>query len=256
MKRLASLLAVATASALAFTALVATPAMAADPITIAAVQGTGDATPLGTDPVTVEGIVTAYYAAPSNYRGLYLEAVDPAAEGPDGASDGIFVFFNAANPAVVVGDRIQVTGVPGEFQNQTQLSATAAANYTVVEAGVGVPDAVPLPDTVLGSAREAYEGMLVQPAGTYMLASTHELFNFGSLWLSAGHAAVTPTEIADAGSADATAIAADNAARRILIDDGYSIRVDAAAHVGEQPYFTKDTVVRLGDTLVPPAVPM
>ena len=49
-----------------------------------------------------------------------------------------------------------------------------------------------------------------------------------------------------------TAIAADNAARRILIDDGYSIRVDAAAHVGEQPYFTKNTVVRLGDTLVPP----
>ena len=57
------------------------------------------------------------------------------------------MFFNAANPAVSVGDRIQVTGAPGEFQNQTQLSATAAANYTVIEAGAGLPAAVPLPDT-------------------------------------------------------------------------------------------------------------
>ena len=94
------------------------------------------------------------------------------------------------------------------------------------------------------------------PPASYVLSSTHELFNFGSLWLSAGQEAVTPTEVADAGSAEATAIAAENAARRILIDDGYSIRVDAAAHVGEQPYFTKNTVVRLGDTLVPPAAPM
>ena len=100
------------------------------------------------------------------------------------------MFFNAANPAVAVGDLIQVTGAPGEFQGQTQLSATAAANYTVIEAGAGVPAMPsPLPDTVLGSAREAFEGMLVQPTGSYVLASTHELFNFGSLWLSAGHAA-------------------------------------------------------------------
>jgi 5'-nucleotidase len=254
-KNLLTLAATAVAGSLALTTLVAAPA-AADPITIAAVQGTGDATPLAGQTVTVEGVVTAYYASPSNYRGLYLEAADPAAEGPDGASDGIFVFFSSANPAVSIGDRIQVTGQPSEFQNQTQISATAAANYTVVEAGAGLPDPVPLPDTLLGSDREKYEGMLVQPSGTYVLASTHELFNFGSLWLSAGKAAVTPTEAADAGSPDAVAIAADNAARRILIDDGYSIRVDAAAHAGEQPYFTKDTVVRLGDTLVPPAKPM
>jgi 5'-nucleotidase len=256
MKRLSAFFAVPTALALAFTALVASPAAAADPVTIASVQGTGDATPLGTDPVTVEGIVTAYYASPSNYRGLYLEAADPAAEGPEGASDGIFVYFNAANPAVSIGDRIQVTGVPGEFQNQTQLSATDAANYTIVEAGAGLPAAVDLPDTVLGSAREAYEGMLVQPSGSYVLASTHELYNFGSLWLSAGQASVTPTEVADAGSAEAVALAAENAARRILVDDGYSIRVDNAQHVGDQPYLTADTVVRLGDTMVPPAVPM
>lgn len=249
-------IAIAAAAALGFTALVATPAAAAEPVTIAAVQGTGAATPMAGQTVTVQGVVTAYYASPSNYRGLYLEAADPAAEGSDGASDGIFVYFNNANPAVGIGDLIQVTGTPGEFQDQTQISATTPESYTIVTEDAGVPDAVPLPDTVLGADREAYEGMLVQPEGTYVLSSTHELYNFGSLWLSAGKAAVTPTEAADAGSADAIAIAADNAARRILIDDGYSIRVDNAAHVGEQPYLTKDTVVRLGDTLVPPANPM
>jgi len=259
MKRLASLFAATTAAALAFTALIATPAAAADLTPIATVQGTGDATPLAGQTVTVEGIVTAYYAAPSNYRGLYLQTAGSggtAADATPGASDGVFVYFNAANPAVAIGDLIQVTGVPGEFQGQTQVSATSAANYTIVQAAAGPPEAAPLADTVIGAAREAYEGMLVQPAGSYVLASTHELFNFGSLWLTAGEAAVTPTEVADAGSAEAVAIAADNAARRILIDDGYSIRVDAAAHVGDQPYFTKNTVVRLGDVLVPPAKPM
>jgi 5'-nucleotidase len=256
MKHLATFLSVPTALALALTALVASPAAAADPVTIASVQGTADATTLPATPVTVEGVVTAYYAQPSNYRGLYLEASDPAAEGPEGASDGIFVYFNNANPAVQIGDRIQVTGTPGEFQGQTQLNATDPANYVMVQAAAGLPAAVPLPDTVLGSAREAFEGMLVQPTGSYVLASTHELYNFGSLWLSAGKAAVQPTEVADAGSAEVAAVATDNANRRILIDDGYSIRVDSAQHIGEQPYFTKDTVVRLGDTLVPPVNPM
>jgi 5'-nucleotidase len=248
--------AIAAAAALGLTALVATPAAAAEPVTIAAVQGTGAATPMGGQTVTVQGVVTAYYASPSNYRGLYLEAADPAAEGPEGASDGIFVYFNNANPAVGVGDLIQVTGTPGEFQDQTQISATTAAAYTVVAEDAGAPAAVPLPDTVLGADREQYEGMLVQPEGTYVLSSTHELYNFGSLWLSAGKAAVTPTEVADAGSADAIAIAAENNARRILIDDGHSIRVDNAQHVGDQPYLTQDAVVRLGDTLVPPQKPM
>src|SRR5690606_42087563 len=64
--------------------------------------------------------------------------------------------------------------------------ATAASAYEVLEAGAGLPEVTPLADTVVGDAREAYEGMLVQPTGDYRLASSHELYNFGSLWLSAG----------------------------------------------------------------------
>lgn len=231
------------------------PAWAADPVSIASVQGTGpEATGLGST-VTVEGVITAYYGAPSNYRGYYLQTIGSGGSGEDatpGASDGIFVFFGNSDPGRAIGDQVRVTGTVAEFQGQSQIAATT---HELVAAGQPLPDPVPLPDTVVGADREQYEGMLVAPTGTYALTSTHQAYNFGTLWLSAGGLQTQPTEVADAGSADAVAIAASNAARRLLLDDGYSIQVTAAAHVGEQPYLTRDTVVRTGDTFVPSARP-
>ena len=232
-----------------------TPAWAADPVSIASVQGTGsEAVGLGST-VTVEGVITAYYAAPSNYRGYYLQTAGSGGSGEDatpGASDGIFVFFGNSDPGRAIGDLVRVTGTVGEFQGQSQISATA---HELVEASQPLPEPVPLPDSVVGGDREQYEGMLVAPTGTYALTSTHQAYNFGSLWLSAGGTQTQATETADGGSDEQVAIAASNVARRILLDDGYSIQVTNAAHVGEQPYLSRDTVVRLGDTLVPSAAP-
>ena len=232
-----------------------TPAWAADPVSIASVQGTGaEATGLGST-VTVEGVITAYYAAPSNYRGYYLQTVGSGGSGEDatpGASDGIFVFFGTSDPGRAIGDLVRVTGTVAEFQGQSQISATA---HELVESAQPLPEPVPLPDTVVGADREQYEGMLVGPTGTYALTSTHQAFNFGTLWLSAGGMQTQATEVADAGSPDAVAIAAANAARRLLLDDGYSIQVTAAAHVGEQPYLSRDTVLRNGDLFTPSANP-
>ncbi len=256
-RRLACLAGIAAAS-LGLTALVATPAAAADVThTIAEVQGTGDTTPLAGQTVTVEGVVTGYYAAPSNYRGLYLQTQGSggAEDATPGASDGLFVYFNQAYPEVAVGDLVRVTGTAGENGGQTQIAATQASAFELVEAGVGLPEPAPLPDSVVGGQREAFEGMLVQPMGDYRLASSHELYNFGSLWLSAGGELVKSTEVADAGP-EADAIAQANLARRLIVDDGYSIRVDNSQHAGDQPYFTADTVVRNGDRFVPPANPM
>ncbi|AYF97692.1 ExeM/NucH family extracellular endonuclease [Protaetiibacter intestinalis] len=253
-RRRLTAVAAAAVAALGLATLNATPALAADTThTIAEVQGTGATTPLGGQTVTVEGVVTGYYNAASGYRGLYLQSAGSGGDtdATPGASDGIFVYFNQLNPAVAVGDLVKVTGTAGEYGGQTQLTATSASAYEVVEAGAGLPAATPLPDTVVGDAREALEGMLVQPTGDYRLASSHELYNFGSLWLSAGGELVKSTETTDAGDA-ANAIAASNLARRLIVDDGYSIRVDNSAHAGDQPYFTADTVVRNGDRFVPP----
>lgn len=221
---------------------------------IADVQGDAATTPLSGSVVTVEGVVTGDYrnATGSGYRGFYLQ--DPLGDPTDARSDGIFVFASSANPAIAIGDLVKVTGTAGEFNGQTQITATTDSAYELVQAAAGLPAPVALPSSVVGSAREAYEGMLVTPEDA-RLSSSHQLFNFGTLWLNVGSLAVKATESVDAG-ADALAIAAANRANRLLVDDGYSIQVGNAAHPGNQPYFTTDTVVRNGDLFVSPAAGM
>ena len=251
MRSRSPILATATLIALGLATLNAPAASAAEVTnTIAEVQGTGQATPLAGSTVTVEGVVTGDYRASSSsgYRGFYLQSATPS--GVDGASDGIFVFAANADPAIAVGDLVRVTGPASEFNGQTQITASAASAYEVVDDAVGVPDAVELANDVTGTEREAFEGMLVTPEEAY-LSSSHQLANFGTLWLSVGELAVKSTETEDAG-AEATAIAAENRANRLLVDDGYSLQTTNASHPGDQPYFTTDEVVRNGDRFVSP----
>jgi 5'-nucleotidase len=246
--------ALATALALGLSVLTAPAALAATTDhSIAEVQGTGIETPFAGQSVTVQGVVTGDYRGVSNFRGMFIQSA--SSSGVSGASDGIFVYLNQANPSVAIGDLVSVTGTAGENGGQTQISATAADQVTLVTARVGVPAAVALPDTVVGAAREQFEGMLVNPTGNYFLSSTHQLYSFGSLWLSAGSLAVKSTETTDAGPA-ADKITAANQAARLLVDDGYSIRVDNKAHPGTQPYLSRDLVVRNGDRFVPPTKAM
>ncbi|WP_224760554.1 ExeM/NucH family extracellular endonuclease [Salinibacterium sp. ZJ450] len=253
-RRLISIAAVA-ATTLGLSALTAPAAFAADVThTIAEVQGTGATTPIAGTTVTVEAVVTADYRGVSGYRGIVVQS-----EGADispATSDALFVFLgNQTAPGIAIGDRVKVTGVAGENFNQTQINASSAAtNIELVQAGVGVPAATALADSVVGDAREPFENMLVAPSGDYRVTSSHNLFSFGELWLDPGEQPVKSTETTDAGPA-ADAIAAANRASRILLDDGYSIRVDSAGHVGTQPYFSADTVVRNGDRVVFPANP-
>ncbi len=250
--RRAGAVAAAAALALGFSTLAAVPASAAE-VThlISDVQGDGTATPLAGATVTVEGVITGDYrlATASGYRGFYLQ--DPTGDPTDARSDGIFVFAANANPAVAIGDLVKVTGPASEFNGQTQITASSDAAYELVTAAAGVPAPVVLPNSVVGAAREAYEGMLVTPEDAY-LSSSHQLYNFGTLWLGVGGLAVKATETTDAGDA-ALAIAAANRANRLLVDDGYSIQISNGAHPGGQPYFQTDTVVRNGDRFVSPA---
>ena len=253
-----SAVAIAAAGAIIASVLIAPPAYAADVThTIAQVQGTGAATTIPANtPVTVEGIVTGDHRT-GGYRGIYLQTAGSggATDATPGASDGIFIFL-ANNPAtgIAIGDKVKVTGPVSEFNTVTQINGSAADAVELVAAQVGVPAVTPLPATVLGSAREAFEGMLVSPTGTYRLVSSHNLQNFGELWTSAG--ATMPVEAFETqtpNTAGATAVTTANNNARLLLDDGYSIRVDNAAHVGDQPYFTKDVVVRNGDVVKFPA---
>ena len=249
-----SAVAVAAAGVVVAGVLAAPPAYAVDVThTIAQVQGTGASTPVANQTVTVEGVVTADHRI-GGYAGFYLQTPGPDTSGA--ASDGIFVFLNgAATPSFTIGDRVRVTGVAQEQFSVTRINASgASALVEVVQTGVGVPAPTPLAATVLGSAREAFEGMLVRPTGTYRLASSHNLQNFGELWTSAGTAMpVEAFETQVPGTTAANAITTANNNARLILDDGYSIRVDNAAHPGDQPYFTKAAVVRNGDAVNFPA---
>lgn len=218
--------------------------------TIAEVQGSTDTSPFVGKTVTVEGVITADYRT-GGYNGVTIQT--PGPDTTPGVSDGVFVF---GMPAVgAVGDLVKVTGAVSEYFGLTEITATDAASAEVVTAGVGVPDAQPLPDSTVGGVREALESMLVAPTGTYLLSSTHEVYNYGSLWLAAGDSLpVKGTELVDAG-ADANAIAAANRGRLLVLDDGWNATVTSAGHPADQPYLTKDQVVRNGDRVILPSTP-
>ncbi|WP_136055457.1 ExeM/NucH family extracellular endonuclease [Microbacterium sp. K24] len=218
--------------------------------TIAEVQGTTDISPLSGQTVTVEGVVTADYRT-GGYKGIVIQTQGSggASDATPGASDGVFVFLNALAPTLAIGDLVSVTGSVSEYFGQTQVNPAAVADVEVLAVGAGVPAVTPLPDTVRGADREQYENMYVAPEGTYRLASSHQLFNFGTLWLNAGSDLnVKSTETTRPGDA-AAAITAANRANRVLLDDGWSIQVSNNGHPGDQPYFTEETVVRNGDTV-------
>lgn len=253
-RRLAMAAALATASAVGLSLFGIAPAQAAEVThTIAQVQGTGASTPLAGATVTVEGVVTADHRV-GGYAGFYIQT--PGPDTTPGASDGIFVWLNAkTSPAFAIGDLVRATGIAQEQFSVTRINASGAAgSVEVVQTGVGVPAPTNLAATVLGSAREPFEGMLVRPTGTYKLVSSHNLQNFGEIWTSAGSTMpVEAFETQAPGTTAANAITTANNNARLLLDDGYSIRVDNAAHPGDQPYFTKDVVVRNGDNVNFPA---
>ncbi|WP_243648536.1 ExeM/NucH family extracellular endonuclease [Agromyces fucosus] len=231
--------------------------------TIAQIQGTDvAASPLVGQTVVTEGIVTADHRI-GGYDGIYIQTAGSggATDATPKASDGVFVYLHGENPAVSIGDKVRVTGLVEEFNGLTQLRPEKAANVELVQSAAGLPALTPLPAAAVGNAaREAFEGMLVAPSGTYKVVSSHNLNRFGELWLNAGAAMpVKSTETQLPGTKAASDIAAANKASRILLDDGYSIAVrnsngtDNPAHPGDQPYFTKATVVRNGDVAAFPA---
>ncbi|WDH79541.1 ExeM/NucH family extracellular endonuclease [Microbacterium esteraromaticum] len=216
--------------------------------TIAEVQGTAGASPLVDETVKVEGVITADHRT-GGYNGIVIQtAGSGGSDAAREASDGVFVYLNGKSVPGEIGDLVSVTGVVGEYFGQTQITPASASDVTVVTAEAGLPALTPLPATVVGDDREAYESMLVAPTGDYAVASSHQLYNYGTLWLNPGELNVKSTEMHRPG-ADADAVAAANRAERILLDDGYSIQVSNSGHPGDQPYFTKDVVVRNGDVV-------
>ena len=176
------------------------------------IQGSGAAAAI-TGIVTTQGVVVGDYEGSSPaLRGFYMQ--DVTGDGNSATSDAIFV-FNGNNNNVNLGDVVRVTGTAGEFQDQTQISASSVTNCGT---GSVQPFDVTLP-TAAADTLEQYEGMLVRFPQPLYVTEHFQLGRFGQVvvtsqpdrqWVS--------THVAAPGAA-ANAVAAANSLNRIIIDD-------------------------------------
>lgn len=217
------------------------PEQPTDPeaVAIADVQGTGAASPRLGQTVTTTGVVTAHYPT-GGLNGYVIQtpgtggAIDPAAHT---ASDALFVYApNGLANEVALGDTVEVTGVVSEYYGLTQITATAGSAVKVTDAAAPLPATVAWPATA--EERERFESMLIAPQGPFTVANTYSTNQYGEVGLAAGTTPLRqPTDVARPGTPEAAAVAADNAARAVALDDGMSINFLSSANTGLVPAY-------------------
>ncbi|GAA3022340.1 ExeM/NucH family extracellular endonuclease [Microbacterium dextranolyticum] len=203
---------------------------------IAQIQGTGDSTPLNGQTVTTEGVVTAHYAT-GGYNGYVIQT--PGTGGTldlstHAASDAVFVYTKTAAVAseVALGDTVRVTGTAGEFNGLTQLSVNAGMATKIADAAKPAPVVLTTWLTSVAQ-RESLESMLVSVSGSFTVTNTNNTSRYGEVGLAAGNGVLRqPTDVGRPGSAEAAAVAADNLARGVVLDDGGSLDYAARANNG------------------------
>lgn len=227
-------------------------------IPIEQIQGTGESTPYEGQTVTTRGVVTAAYPS-GGFDGYYLQTAGTGGDlGADhSASDGIFIYSPATVADVAVGDFVEVTGLAGEYFGLSQISVPAGGMTKPADPAEAVKAAsVAYPADDAG--REALEGMLVHPTTGFTVSDNYALNQYGEITLAVGDTPlVQPTEIAPPGTAENAAVAADNAARRVKLDDGATTNFLNSANKDQPlPYLTPEQPVRVNSsaTLTAPVV--
>ncbi len=231
MRHLPSLLALSLSVALVPQAVARGPAV----IAIGQVQGSGERSPLEGRQVTIEGIVTADLRA--GLGGVFVQDEgdhDPA------TSDAVFVQLDPAQNASA-GQWLRITGTVQELPaGKGGQSLTALKAETVVAARSRPAP----PFTVLDGVPanwEALEGMQVRIAAPLSLSGQDQLARHGELAVAFEGRLWQPTELAAAGTAENAALLADNARRRLRLDDGSGQR-----DPGHVSYLPDDAQLRTG----------
>jgi len=210
---------------------------------IHAIQGSGATSPLVGQKVTTQGVVTKLTTS-----GFFMQ--DETPDSDPTTSEGIYVHTGTA-PTVQVGQRLRVAATVAEYAVGTGAEAVAnplteltTPTVSVLASGIGIaPTTITFPEAVEGDL-ERYEGMLVHIDQMLTVSQNYFLGRYGQLTLAAGERLEKPTNRYPASSAEALAMADDNARRRILLDDGSSLQ-----NVNPTPYLAADNTVRAGDTI-------
>ncbi len=220
------------------------PAPAVTPI--GQIQGSGHVSPLLGQTVTTTGVVSKVLN-----NGFFMQSLVPD-QNPD-TSDGILVFTSTA-PTVSAGQHVQLTGLVDEFNTgaatNTETSSRpvtelkTVSNLTVLSSGHTLSPLVVTFPEVQDNDLEKVEGMLVKIDTELTASQNYFLGRYGQITLSANGRLKKPTNLYPAGSVDAQNLTAENARRRILLDDGTSLQ-----NPNPIPYIGADNTHRAGDTL-------
>ncbi|MFB8386338.1 ExeM/NucH family extracellular endonuclease [Microbacterium sp. NPDC055910] len=208
-----------------------------DAVTIGSIQGAGSATPVPGTTVRVEGTVVGDFQV-GGFDGYYVQ---DAGDADPATSDGIFVYA-PGGADVAAGDVVSVAGVADEAFGMTQITAGGIEVCGTAE----LPAATPLTLPATPEQREALEGMRVTLPQQLAIGEHFEFGRFGTITLTLGRQ-MQPTQLYDAGSPEAVALAARNAAESITVDDGRGIQnPDPAIHPNGAE-FTLQNSFRGGD---------
>ncbi|MGR4877079.1 ExeM/NucH family extracellular endonuclease [Pseudoxanthomonas sp. LARHCG66] len=208
---------------LALLATLALPACAATPkervMPIGQVQGESARSGLDGQTVTVEGVVSGAFL--EGLGGFFLQ---DAGDGNPKTSDALFVALDEGvpPPSLSAGDRVRVSGIVGERKAGGDATQTALHAPVIQPRGKGS-----VAPTVLSAQPadwEALESMLVRIDAPLTLSGTHTLERFGELITSFDGRLWQPSERAAPGSPEAKRLAADNARRTLVLDDGSAAR--------------------------------
>ena len=212
-----------------------------DPFTaIYDIQGDGEESGFHGDTVVTEGIVTVDLQQGSELSGFFIQAV--SGDGDPATSDGLFVYHRDYwNPSFdpSVGDLVRVQGTIDEHYGQTQMEFLDAA--AICDTGLE-PEATTVFAREFNANPESYEGMYVRFPRPMAVTDTYNLHVFGEVWLGEKGVVEQPTNEYSPGS-KADALAEDNMARSVLLDDSSTWR-----YPDPVPYTRRKGTLRLGDT--------
>lgn len=184
------------------------------PVTsIAAIQGSGNRSPLLGERHTVRGIVT-YQQSDS---GLYLEQI--MADMDPHTSDAIFVIGDALPKDIKVGDLLQISGIVTELNPRKDSGGMTSLEQVTIEGYCGQQQPLPVHQIELplsNTTRESLEAMHIEIDQELTVSDVYQLSKRRQITISSDGQLITPTEIALPGEA-AEKLQAKNRLRQIAL---------------------------------------
>jgi len=208
---------------------------------IATIQGSGTASTLVGNSISIEAIVVADFQNPNQLGGFFIQEEDADTDGNVNTSEGIYV---ASTTPVAIGDRVRVSGTVAETFELTQLNnatvTVCASNQTLP-----IPTTISLPVVSL-DAFEKIEGMTVAIPQTLTVNETYQLGRYGQVLLANGRLQ-QPTNVVEPGAA-ANALQAQNNLNKLMMDDASNLQ-NPDPVIFPAPGLSAENTLRSGDTV-------